>query len=462
MKILFITPVMTRAQTDPPSGLCYLQASLDKAGYTNSKIVDEDSYEKVKKAIEDYDPDVVGISCLTVYRSSSFKIAKMAKEIKPKVKVILGGPHATFMWEQIMKNFKYVDVIVVGEGEITTVELIKALERDKPLKNIKGIVFREDGKIIKTEPRPLIENLDEVPFPSYRNIDFDKYAVAKPPDYYEKERKASIISSRGCIGNCHFCSTTQFWSRRWRARSAKNVVDEIESLYNKYNIRFFVFFDDIFTTNQQRVIDICKEIIKRDLKIRWYAETRVDCVSKEMLEWMKKSGCFLVQFGIESGSTTILKTINKKVTMDQIITAVKMVKEVGMQTEPFFMVGNPGETKKTIEETKRLIDILKPDALGISITRVFPCTQLYELAKEKGMMTDEFWLTDKAVPEYTIEHSLKELASMRFDILRHFYKSKGRFAFYKYLLDLFRMNPSVLTDHLKVFLLNKKIIINPK
>jgi len=459
MKILLISPMIAQPKTDPPSGLCYLQACLDKVGYTDSKIIDEKSYEKVKEIIENYKPDIVGVSCFTVYRGSSYKLAKLAKEIKPDIKVILGGPHATFMWEQIMKNFDFVDFIVIGEGEITTVEIVKALDKGLPLKDINGIVFRENGKIIKTESRPFIENLDDLPFPSYRDINFDDYAVAKPPEYNTKQRKASIISSRGCIFNCNFCSTTQFWSRRWRARSAKNVVDEIEWLYKDYKIKFFTFFDDIFTTNPQRVIDICKEIINRKLEIKWYTETRVDCISKEMLEWMKKAGCFLVQFGVESGSPTILKNINKKITREQIINAFKLVKEVGMQTETLLMVGNPGETEETIEETKSLIDTVKPDVVIVSITRVFPATQLYELAKQQGFITDDFWLSEKIAPEYTVERNLQKILLMRLDILKHFYKSKGRFAYAKYLFDQFRVNPRILTDHLKVFLLNKKTLI---
>jgi anaerobic magnesium-protoporphyrin IX monomethyl ester cyclase len=460
MKILFISPIMTRTKTAPPIGLCYLQASLDKAGYNDSKIIDGLPYRKVKNIIKNYKPDIVAISCFTVYRRSSFKMAKLAKKTKPDVKVILGGPHATFMWEQIMKNLDFIDLIVIGEGEITTVELIKALDKGLPLKDVKGIVFRNNGKIVKTEPRPFIENLDDIPFPSYRDIDFDEYAVANPPQFYEKERNAGIISSRGCVFDCNFCSTTKFWSRRWRARSAKNVVDEIEFLNKKYGIKFFVFFDDIFSTDQQRVIDICKDIIRRRLKIKWYSETRVDCTSKEMFEWMKKAGCFMIQFGVESGSPTILKNINKKVTVDQIVNAFKLAQDTGMQAQAFIIVGSPGETNETMEETKKILDVIKPDSLGISIARIFPCTRLFDMAKEKGLVTEDFWLTDMTAPEYTAEHSLRKLVFMRLDVLRHFYRHKGRFAFYKYLFEQFITNPKVLTDHLKVILLNSRTVVD--
>jgi radical SAM superfamily enzyme YgiQ (UPF0313 family) len=460
MKILMISPIIDQPEPDPPIGLCYLQAYLDKMGFTKSKILYAyKSYEKIEKKIREFEPDIVGISCFTEFRRSSFKLAKMVKEINKNIKVVLGGPHATYMWKQIMENFSSVDFIVIGEGEITFFELVNALDKNLELKNIKGIAFRKDGEIIKTEPRPFIMNLDELPFPSYRDIDFDKYKMAKPPEYFEKKKKAPVVSSRGCVNDCNFCSTTQFWSRRWRSRSPKNVVDEIEWLIKDYNISFFTFFDDIFTVNKERVIEICKEILNRELKINWYAETRVDSISTEMLEWMKKAGCFMLQFGVESGSEKILENMNKRITREQIINAFKMAKEVGLQREVLLMVGYPGETDKTLNETKELIDTIIPDMVVVSITKVLPSTKLYELAKQQGFINDDYWLSEKTAPEYTLEHSMQDLLSMRLDIMRHFYKSKGTFEFYKYIWMVFKSKPRILTDHLKVYLLGKQRLV---
>jgi len=453
MRILLLTPLIGVPKTEPPLGLCYIQACLDKAGYTDSNIVDiYDSYEEIKKIIEDYDPDIVGISCFTTYRNSSFKLAKLAKEIKPDIKVVLGGPHATFMWEQIMKNFPSVDFIVIGEGEITMVELVKVLDKGLSLKKVKGIVFRNNGKIIKTEPRPLIKNLDELPFPSYRNMNLEKYAIPTPPTLTTKEVKANLITSRGCPFGCTFCSTTQFWGRFWRPRSAKNVVDELEWLNKEYGVKFFSFSDDVFSVNQQRVIDICKEIIKRNLKIKWFTETRVDCVSKEMLEWMKKAGCYMLEFGVESGSPRIIKNINKMITLEQIRNAFKWAREVGLETEILLMIGNPEESWETINETKKLLDEAKPDIIIVSLTHIFPATQLYELAKQKGLINDDYWLTDKTIPEYTADNSLKKLVKMRLDLVRYFYRNKGRLSFTKYVIGQIKKNPKVLLDHVKAFL----------
>ncbi len=460
MRILLISPMIKQAKTDPPLGLCYLQACLDKAGYTDSKIVDiYKSYDEIKRIIAEYNPDVVGISCFTVYRGSSYKLARLAKEVNPGVKVVMGGPHATYMWEQIMRNLPFVDMIVLGEGDVTIVELVRALDKNLPLDDVKGIVFRKGSDVVKTDARPLIDNLDEVPFPSYRDINLDYYAVAKPPEYYSKQKKASIVSSRGCVFSCNFCSTTVFWSRRWRPRSPANVVDEMEKLYKEQSVKFFTFVDDIFTTNPQRVIEICKEIMRRNMKIKWYAETRVDCIPKEMLEWMKKAGCFLIQLGVESGSDTILKNINKKITGEQVVNAIKTIRDVGMRAETLLMVGNPGETKETVDETRKVLLAGRPDEIVVSVTRVFPSTQLCELAKKQGLLSDDFWLSDKIAPEYTVENSMEDLLIMRLNLLKGFYDSKGRFAYLGFILNQFMLNPRILTDHLKVFLLGSKTLV---
>jgi radical SAM superfamily enzyme YgiQ (UPF0313 family) len=451
VRILFLTPLIDIPKSEPPLGLCYIQACLDKAGYTESKIVDlYGSYEEIEKIFNDYKPDAVGIACFTTNRNSSYKLADIAKKSNPNIKTFLGGPHATFMWEQIMNNYPNVDFIVIGEAEITAVELIKALDKNLPLKDVKGIVFREDGKTIKTEQRQLICNLDDLPFPSYRDIELKKYAIPCPPTVTTKEVKANIVSSRGCYGNCTFCSTKIFWGN-WRARTAKNVVDEIEWLYNTQNVRFFSFSDDIFTTSIERVNEICKDIVARGLKIRWFCETRVNNVSLELFENMKKAGCYLVQFGVESGSEKILKSINKNVTRDQIINAFKLAKQAGLQTEILIMVGNQGEDWSTIKETEELFTHIDADILVISITHVFPATKLYELAKENKLIDDDFWLTDKKIPEYTVDNSVSELMKMRLDVVKKFYMSKGRLAFYRYIIGQISKNPRVLIDHLKMF-----------
>jgi len=440
MRTLFLTPMTDKApKLEGPLGLMYIQAVLDKEGY-ESKIVDiYDSYDEIRQIINSYNPNIVGISCFTNYRKSSFELARVAKETNPSIIVVMGGPHATYLWEQMLRNIPEVDIIVKGEGEITYLELVKALENKTPLDKVDGIAFRKNNELYSTKERGLIQNLDSIPFPSYRDIDLSKYS-----------NRIHVHSSRGCFNSCTYCAT--FWKNHWRGRSAKNVVDEIEWLVKEKGLKYLYFSDDIFTVDKQRAIDICKMLIDRKIDIGWVTETRVDSVSYEVLYWMKKAGCSILQFGVESGSPTILKNIKKNITLEQIRNAFKLCKEVGLKAQAFIMVGNQGETWETVRETERLLDEIKPDVLSVAIAGIFPNTELYRIAKEKGVIGDDFWLTNKTILKYTGEHTMGELLNMRVHITRHFYRTKGRFAFIKYVLTMVRKKPTLLTDHLKAYL----------
>lgn len=394
-----------------PLGIAYLGSVLKSGGY-DVKIRDTTahSWRDVETDIKKIDPDIAGISCWTHTRSQSIKTARIAKKCNPNMKILMGGPHATFFPEH-MFQLAPVDVVVMGEGEQTILELVDAFESNKNLAKVKGIAFKQAGRIVKTDPRPLTEDLDSIPFPMYDDFDLKKYVPVDMPKEYRNRINTHITTSRGCPFSCQFCSTSRYWGRRWRARSPKNVVDELEWLYGEYDVRHVHFFDDIFTLNKKRVIEICKEILNRKLDVAWITETRVDCLSREMLEWMKKAGCYQVSLGIESGSPKILKTINKGFTVDQIKDGCRLMREVGLRAVILLMVGNPGEDQSTIDETIKLLNKIKYSDMLITamITWIFPNTPLYELAKSKGIITDDFWLTDNPIPYYTGDHTMREL-----------------------------------------------------
>ncbi len=403
----------------PAVGLGYIGAVLKKEGY-DASVHDMyfQSWQEVEATIKKGEPQIVGITCLTEGRQNAFKLARLIKSINSQIKVVLGGHHATYMWEQVLKNYQ-VDVIVIGEGEITFLELVKALEKGSDLNGVKGIAFRENGRLIKTPRRPEISDLDQVPYPLYRHFDFESYPNYRLKMAFEKRaaddmgRYISIVTSRGCPANCLFCSTSNFWGRKWRPRSAENVLDEIEMLYKDYNARYINFADDAFTVDPERVIAICKGIVKRKLNIVWDCTTRVNFVSGEMLEWMKRSGCFFLSFGIESGCTSILKNINKRITIPQIETAFKLAKKAGLRTVAFIMVGNPGENEASIKETAALLDVIKPWQTGVVVTMVFPGTALYDLAKQRGFIDDDYWLAERPPPYYTADHPIEQLQAWK-------------------------------------------------
>jgi radical SAM superfamily enzyme YgiQ (UPF0313 family) len=422
MKTLLINPpqLFPKELVYIPLGLAYLASMLKTYGY-EVKVKDMTlySWDKVRSEIKQEDPDIVGIGCLTLWRNQTVKTACIAKELNPHVKIIVGGPHATFYPEHMFKMAP-IDVVVIGEGEITLVELVEAFSKGEDLSKIKGIAFPKNGKVVRTETRPLIKSIDEIPFPSYDDFDLRKYNGLNFPKKLRHLVRTAMITSRGCPFACHFCSTSRYWGRFWRARSPENVVDEIEWLYNKYNVRLIHFFDDIFTLNRNRVIEICKEILRRKLDVLWQAETRVDCVDKELLRWMRKACCREINYGIESGSAKILRNIEKRITPEQIRKALKMTHEAGICTIGYLIVGNPGENEDIINETIELLKEFKPFRLPLDWSRpglyvawsallsVFPNTPIYELSKSKGMIDDNYWLTDKPTPYYTGEHTLRE------------------------------------------------------
>lgn len=403
-----------------PIGIGYIAAVLEKEGYEVKAL---DAYrmlwEDVEKILKDYSPDVVGISCLTDQRESVYKLIKMVKEFNNGTKIVLGGSHATLMSEQLLNHFP-VDVVVLGEGEYTFLHLIKAWEAKEDIEEVKGIAFYKNGKVIKTKDSAVIMDLDSVPFPSYHFFDLDMYSgwelhtrVSKALGYHVDDyRSAAIVTSRGCPWSCSFCSVTKVAGKKWRSRSAKNIVDEIEMLVSKYNCKIIDFVDDIFSIDQKRVIEMSEELIRRKIDILWGFETGVKNVSENMLNKAAEAGCRFIIFGVESASKEVMKSVSRKSDIEFIIKAFELTKKAGIATGAFVMVGNPGENDKTINETIKLLRIIKPDVIVNQILMVFPGTEQYIKAKQEGFINDEYWLSGLPAPYYDHYHSLQKLVRL--------------------------------------------------
>lgn len=406
MKILMINPSSAKPENrrEYILGIPYLLSTLKSNGHTDVHALNffnmpwSETRDMTIKALEDVKPDVVLLSCFTINRTAGVKTALLAKEHNPSVKVVMGGMHPSFMYRQLLTNYP-VDAVCIGEGEATIVELIEAFENNGPLDSIKGLAIKKDGQVITTGRRDLIKDLDTIPFPAH-----ELYA-----DEIRKTKKAHIVTSRGCPYGCNFCSTTEFWGRSWRARSSKNVVDEIEMLVREYGVEYISFEDDEYTLQKKRTIELSKEILDRGIKVKWSCSTRVNTIDREQLEWMTKSGCDHVAFGVESGSPKIIKNIGKKITNEQIIKAFELLDEFGLSRGAYLMVGNPGEDRKTVGETIQLIKRLGLDITAVAVAELYPGTQFYDLAKKKGFITDDYWLTENPPPFFTVEHTAEKL-----------------------------------------------------
>lgn len=431
-----------------PIGLLYLDAVLKKNNYNvltkyYTPFTEREFLEDIKKELRKFNPDFVGISMMSMTRVSSYKAMKLIKKINPKIKIILGGVHASFMYKQLLENFP-VEAVCIGEGEDTILELIDALAKGKSLAKIKGIAYKKSDKVILTEQRPLRMNLDELPYPSY--------------DIFVNSgvRIVRMFTSRGCPNRCTFCCINRTNKHVWRARDYMKVVDEIEFIKKTYPwVEKIHFLDDNMTLDNQRVINMCKELIKRKIKLKFDGQGRIKPISREMIYWMEKAGFNSLYFGVESGSEKILKSCNKNITKEEIIKTWNLCKEFPkIQIEKCIMVGLPGETEETVNETiefiKRIQKIKKSSTnFYASPLWVFPGTEVYQIAKDKGVITDDYWLTDKPVPFYTVEHSEKWLMQMSNKILMKAMISQGWLFFVNKLIGKVKVNPK---HYLKRFL----------
>jgi anaerobic magnesium-protoporphyrin IX monomethyl ester cyclase len=377
------------------------------------------SWERCTDFITKFHPDIVAIACAhSVDRGSAYKVARFVKELGSAIKVVFGGHHSSAMAGQIVRHLP-VDVVVVGEGEETFEELIRTWENNGDIHQVKGLVFMEGDELVETPERPPIKNLDILPFPIRGEIPRNRSVASTYPSPLPQLKYngksigsriyASMATSRGCPYKCQFCSVTTFWGARWRMRSPQNVVDEIEVLVEKHGVQHINFLDDIFTTKPERVIEICQEIIRRGIEITWGNMTRVDSVSEDMAYWMRKSGCVWTSFGIETGDDVVMKNINKEINNERVIRAFDIFKRQGIATIALMMVGNPGETRASIEETKKLMRRIRPDLIVAAKTMVMPATELYERAKSAGLVDADFWLTDVPPPYFTVEHDEAQL-----------------------------------------------------
>ncbi len=392
MRILLLSPPTISAiktvigTTGPPLGLAYL-ASMVRDEH-DVRIVDslaEDyDYEDVERVIRKFNPDIVGISSTTSMMPDAYVVAEMAKRYNENVKVVMGGPHVTFVPDRTFKECPYIDFIVRGEGEVTFKELVNALERNEDPSNILGLSINRGGKVKNNPPRPLIKDIDAIPMPSYDLLPMEKYQAGGV-------RFGTVITSRGCPFNCIFCSSSLQFGKRWRGHSDSRVIEELKLLHEKYRIREIEFLDDEFTLNRPRAVRIAKRIREEGLDISWSASSRVDTFTDEIAQAMEKGGCHTVYFGIESGSQKTLNFIGKKITLEQSIVAVKKAKSHKLNALGAFIIGFPDETKEDVEKTIKFSKKVGVDYAQFTIATPYPGTRLWEYALTKKLILTFNW-----------------------------------------------------------------------
>ncbi|GBE20415.1 MAG TPA: radical SAM protein [Candidatus Pacearchaeota archaeon] len=421
-EICLINPPLDKKTTSkfPMSGIplgiaslaAYLRKEKINAAVIDAVIEEYNIKETAEVAIKT-GAKIIGISCLTENRYAALKTLKEAKRINPKIIAIIGGLHATFTDEIILKNYPFVDLVVRGEGEETLLELIKKIKNKKPLEKILGITYRKKGKIIANPSRPFMPSIEDLPFPAYDLFPMKKYTL--PPDIKGKVNQTSLITtSRGCPMGCKFCETTHAWGKKIRNTSAKKLFETVKYLYENFGIDYIRFADDLFTMKREKVIEFCELLIKSKLPIRFRIQARVDTVDLEELKLLEKAGCDLIEYGAESGSNKVLKEVGKNITIDRIKNAVNITREAKIDLKYFLIVGSLKEGPNETWETFKLIKETHPDWIGINALTIYPGTGVYDIAKEEKIINEDLWInyinpkTGNA-PLYTKNYNSREM-----------------------------------------------------
>ncbi len=447
--------IKTTDDSHYPLGIAYLHSYLEACGHkVESLFLNNLPFDSCFNAVVDslarFLPDVVGIQILTPNRISSYRIIEYIHERYPDLWIAAGGIHTTIMYEQLLARYPFL-VTVLGEGEITFGEFVEEVSKEKPLlEKVDGIAFKKNGSIIKTGQRALIENLDSLPFPKHEIF------------FNDNRTTGCLITSRGCPFACTYCCLDAISNRKTRYRSVKNVVDEIEFLINKNgNLRSIWLHDDTLFLNNQRVVELCSEIMDRGIKLEFICSGRVKPLSEEVVVMMERAGFKKVLLGLESGDDDILKECKKNITRKDVLRAFRLFSKTSIELYAFLIVGLPGETAVTVRNTIKFVKKLQRIkyiyyAEDIAVLTVYPGTAIYEKAKIAGTLNDDYWLLDKPTPLYTAEHSLRQLHIFKSQILDNvsfdrFFTPRGFFA-------QFFMAPYILAYIVRHRILGKNII----
>lgn len=424
----------------PTLGICHLAAVTRQMGY-ETFIVDSVPFAwGIKKTVEhilNYSPDFVGITATSDVIYSAAMVAKSIKENNSRVIIILGGPHVTAVPEKTLTIFPQFDYGIIGEGEDTIADLLVNLCANLDLKNIQGIIFRNNGSIHLTPARPFIDDLDKLPLPAWDLL--PPLAKHYKPSIinYKNLPSTSLITSRGCPGRCTFCDTKVF-GRKYRGFSATYVIAMIEHLENKYGIKDLALFDDVFVALKERLGLICDYLIARKNKITWSCQARLNMVNFEIMKKMKEAGCWKIGFGIESGSQRVLDIMKKSQKVSKSIEVVNLAKKAGLEVEGCFIMGYIGDDEASLKETVNYIKKTKLDTILISFFIPFPGSEACDTANQYGMFEDNWNNLDAfGVPKF-IPNGLteKQLISYQRKAFRAFYfRPKTIFYYGKRLLD---------------------------
>lgn len=416
-KVLLIMPPATISreytkEIQPPLGLAYIAACLEK-DYT-VKIVDAAcegweherkengdyityglAFDEIKELIFDFKPEVVGVSCLySMQYKNAHRVCRIAKEADKSILTIMGGAHPTSLPAETLQD-PNVNAVILGEGDFTTREFLNAIRKGEPLANIDGLAYKDNERIIINPKTKFIQDLDQIPFPSRHLLNMRKYFKINLPHGVSTRYSPNtpVITSRGCPANCIFCSIHCIWGRQYRARSVENIIGELKYLKDEFGVREIQFEDDNLTFDKRRAAELFDRMIEEKLGLAWTTPNGVAMWSldKGLLLKMKQSGCYRLCLAIESGDQEFLSgTIKKPLNLEKVKELIGWINEYGFETDAFFVVGFPGETKEQLNNTFRFASRLKVDNVTFYLATPYPGTELYNICREQGLLPRNF------------------------------------------------------------------------
>ncbi|MFC2067707.1 B12-binding domain-containing radical SAM protein [Chloroflexota bacterium] len=337
-------------------------------------------WNNFKDMLRTYKPQLVGISVLSVKTPAALRLASICKQFDKNIIVVVGGDHPTILPHELLKS-KNVDFAVRGEGEYTMLELVEYLSKEKNnFEQIEGLSYKKNGVIVSNKSRAIFNELDALPFPAVESLFYLKN--------YRPIDLGVIMTSRGCPYSCTYCGIANTMGRQVRVRSIGNVISEIKKLNQKYDVIYFSFRDSSFTVDRNRTIDLCNRMMGENLNIQWECSTRANLLDYDLISKMKSSGCVLIRIGIESGNEQLMQQMKRGITLDQIKQGARMLNEHNMRWSAYFMFGIPGETRKTIKDSMRLITEINPPFVTIANYSLIPGTEMYEEVKRLGLVTE--------------------------------------------------------------------------
>ncbi len=368
----------------PPLGIAYVAAALESAGHEVSiidAVAEGLAPEEVRGRLERVQPDLAGVTAMTSSIHGALEAGRIAKQCGALV--VAGGAHMALYPEETL-SYDFIDYGIVGEGDESTVELVAALEGGRPVEDIRGLAYKKDSQVRVNGAR-IVDDLDRLPFPAYHLLPMDRYSsiIGLHP-------VSTAVTTRGCPYRCGFCVKGPS-DERFRTRSPRNVVDEMEMLVKRHHAAEVMFYDDVLTLRRKHIVGICEEILRRGLRVQWESPTRINRVDPELLELMHRAGCRVLRYGVESGDPGILALMNKAIDIDQVRRVFRWTREAGIETFAYFILGYAQETPVTMRRTIDLAKELDPDYVMFTLATPYPRTSLYELAVEQGIVTGDYW-----------------------------------------------------------------------